>query len=417
MAGGTTHPVAAPERARDPRARCRSARGSRRRAGSSGASPSRPARAATRAHSATCRSRATAAPRSAWVCKHAGGVRSSGGRTAPGRPRRPGRRSARRRCSRERGRSASGREGRCSRASSARSHRSWDTPAQRRPGRRTTPPAPSETPPGCARPPARRPDPARSSSPRARRSARPFRSQSRQRRGALPTSGDGPGRRRGRRRRASRSCGGLPAPVAGRLRAVPADRHRAPVGGSVARLVVEDPPARVLAARLEPRPRSRLRRGNRDRGEGRERPVDALPCRSEGRNAVVPDREPERERAEVAQRCRCGGRLRRPARGVGKRERPQARPQRAGPEERVGGCGCCTPGSSSPRSASQADRAAGEPRSSWAHSGISVLTKSCRRSRGAGAGARPAGWNPVMPPRYGLVVGVSTPPNTSRRCH
>ena len=291
-----------------------------------------------------------------------------------------------------------------------------DTPARRRPGRRTTPPAPSATRPGCARPPARRSGPARSSSRRARRSARPSRSRSRQRRGALPTSGGGPCRRRGRRRRAPPSCGGPPAPVAGRLRAVAADRHRAPVGGAVARLVVEDPAARVLAACLEPRPRARLGRGDGDRGERRERPVDALPCRSEGRCR----RRPRSRARSGAGRARpalaaavagCGGRPVVFASASARRHDRSVRARRNASEDAGS-----APGSSSPRSTSQADRAAGEPRSSCAHSGISVLTKSCRRSSGAGAGARPAGWNPVTTPRYGSAAAVSTPPNASRRC-
>ena len=80
-------------------------------------------------------------------------------------------------------------------------------------------------------------------------------------------------------------------------------------------------------------------------------------------------------------------------------------PGRVGEGERRGGT-CARPGPGGTPPTRQAQRpareararrarptrAAGEPMSSCAHSGISVLTKSCRRSRGAGAGARrPAG--------------------------
>ena len=63
-AGDSALPAAAPAPPRDPRARCRSARGSRRTAGSSGASPCRPARAAARARPGARRCLAAAGPRS-----------------------------------------------------------------------------------------------------------------------------------------------------------------------------------------------------------------------------------------------------------------------------------------------------------------------------------------------------------------
>ena len=178
----------------------------------------------------------------------------------------------------------------------------------RRPGRRTRPPAPSARRPGSGRPPARRSGPARSWSRRARRSARPSRSRSRRRRAARPTSGGEPCRTRGRRRTALPSCRGLPAPVARRLRAVAADRHRAPVGGAVARVVVEDPAARVLAARLEPRPRPGLGRRDRDRGERRER---------RGRHPLPQGRGSVRRRSRS--RARTGDRRARPRRPVAAR--------------------------------------------------------------------------------------------------
>ena len=184
-------PAAAPERARDPRARCRSARGSRRRAGSSGASPSRPR--TSRNPGAFGSVPVPAQPQhlaARRACRHAGGVRSSGGRTARDPSPRRARRSAPRPCSRGRGRWASGREGRCRELRANGRVERRDTPERRRPGRRTRPPAPSAMRPGSGRPPARRLGPGRSSCRRARRPAPLFRSRSRRRRGARRTSGD-----------------------------------------------------------------------------------------------------------------------------------------------------------------------------------------------------------------------------------
>ena len=63
-------------------------------------------------------------------------------------------------------------------------------------------------------------------------------------------------------------------------------------------------------------------------------------------------------------------------------------------------------------------RSSGVAMSSTAHTAISVFTKSCTRSSGGGAGARPAGWNPggTTFTSESLSLVPATPSNIKRGC-
>ena len=173
-------PAAAPARPHGRRGRCRSARGSPRRAGSSGACPCRPGRAGAPAHSGARPFLAAAGPRSAPGCTRGAAGRSTAARSGA----RPSTPASETKCPAtvlSRKRTIGVGPGRPMSAELARERRRRGPIrlGRRRPGRRTTPPAPSARRRGPAPRPARRSDPARSSCRRARRPGLPSRLRSR----------------------------------------------------------------------------------------------------------------------------------------------------------------------------------------------------------------------------------------------
>ena len=132
-----------------------------------------------------------------------------------------------------------------------------------------------------------------------------------------------------------------------------------------------------------------IRRARRPASRRRSRPVRApsrRPRHDPGR-AGLPQPGRKRKRTERVVDHSTGLRVRGQPPRVREREGAERGPQRAGTNEceRVGKLAA----GRRPRRRSQSPRAAGVARSSCAHSGISVLTKSCTRSSGAGAGVRP----------------------------
>ena len=408
LAGGGGSPPRrrAPARARRRPARCRSARESRRRAAASAASPFRPRRRAGPSRPGGVHVLGAAAPRSDPSGRCGATGPSAGGRAA--RARRPprGRRRRPRSCSPGRARSSSASEPAAAPSSAAAATSSCDqassrpagTPnheartARESAGRRSTSCATLRS---CATvPPTRTPASTR----------RPPRSRAPRRALRCPCARGGRGRARRRTgSRSPRTCL-VPAAVRARLLPATADLHRAPARRAVARAVVEEPAARLLAARLQPLPDAVRPRRCDDGDDRREAPA--------GRRFRRPDRravgsDPECERKALSARSTSPvAPVRAPAQGCSRARAREAR--RGGPSRQRS-----PPGrrrrrsSSSRRSRSHVSSAAGLPTSSRFQSGISVLTKSWTRSSGAGARRAPAGLERVD---HAATVPAAAPP-------
>ena len=301
------------------------------------------------------------------------------------------RRSGPRRCSRGREGAASARRDRCPRARSGPSGRARRGPRPARPGRRTRRPGPPAPTRECARRPAPLPGRLRWSPPPARRRAPPRRRRARARRRAPRSHGDEGAARRARPRsgRISRA-GPPPPPVRGRLRAVPANGHRAPAGRAVPRRVEEEPAAPVLATGLHARARIPTPGA----------PTTTAAIAPSARDAPSPAGDSTTVASEPS-----SGRSATPARAASKRARSGSsgaspvvfrsasvrRTSRSSRAATNASASTRSSGSSSPRPSSHAPSSAGVASSSCAKSGISVLTKSWTRSSGGRRGGPPAG--------------------------
>ena len=115
---------------------------------------------------------------------------------------------------------------------------------------------------------------------------------------------------------------------------LPQMRHRAPARGAVARCVVEEPAAAVLAARLHPLPRSRCLRVHDHRCDRAEHVPGALSRRREQQCPVRAEIEPQRDPGKRREQARTDALAGRDAERVQQRELTEHRTQLRVPRRR-----------------------------------------------------------------------------------